>query len=58
MVAFDPNYIEEINDLQTDFFNQVGIKIMLTKQSSMMDNVQSDQAKNTGQTKMEMQGSQ
>ena len=58
MVAFDPLYIEELTDLESDFFSQVGIKISLTRQPSMMDNVQTDQQANTGQTKMQMQGSQ
>ena len=50
LVAFDPSYIREITDLQADLWNQLAIKIEFEGQKSMMDNVQSDQAKNTSQT--------
>ena len=50
LVAFDPNYIREITDLQLDLWNQLALKLEFVGQKSMMDNVQSDQAKNTSQT--------
>lgn len=50
LVAFDPNYIREITDLQADLWNQLATKLEFVGQKSMMDNVQSDEAKNTSQT--------
>lgn len=50
LVAFDPNYIREITDLQADLWNQLAVKVKFVGQKSMMDNVQTDQAKNTSQT--------
>ena len=50
LVAFDPTYIREVTDLQADLWNQLAIKLEFVGQKSMMDNVQSDQAKNTSQT--------
>ncbi|KKL80829.1 hypothetical protein LCGC14_2000820, partial [marine sediment metagenome] len=50
LVAFDPNYIREITDLQLDLWNQLALKLEFVGQKSMMDNVQTDEAKNTSQT--------
>lgn len=50
MVVFDPIYIREITDLQADLWNQMAIQLEFVGQKSMMDNIQSDQAKNTSQT--------
>lgn len=50
MVVFDPIYLREITDFQRDVWQQLGLRISLIKQNSMMDNVQEDQQKNTGQT--------
>jgi hypothetical protein len=58
MVVFDPIYLREITDLQEDLWNQLPLRINFTGQKSMMDNVQTDESKNTGQTKLEMQGGQ
>jgi hypothetical protein len=50
MLVFDPIFIREITELELDIENQLGIKITINKQPSLMDNAQTDQSKNTGQT--------
>jgi len=50
MVVFDPIYIREITDLTADIWSQLGLRVEFTGQKSMMDNIQSDEVKNTGQT--------
>lgn len=58
VVVFEPVFTREISELQMDILNQLGIEITINKQPSLMDNMQTDEAKNTGQTKLEYQGSQ
>ena len=49
-IVYEPVYTREIIELEMDLWNQLGIKIKIRKQPSMMDNMQSDEMKNTGQT--------
>ena len=57
MVITEPVWIKEITELQDDLWNQLGIEIKIRKQPSMMDNLQVDETKNTGQTMMKPIGS-
>jgi len=54
----EPVWIKEITELEQDIWNQIGIKIKINKQPSLMDNMQSDEAANTGQTKLQYKGAQ
>lgn len=54
----DPIWTREANEVEKDIWNQLGIKIKIRRQPDIMQNVQADEAKNTGQTKLEYQGSQ
>ncbi len=58
VISYEPIWVREITELEADIWNQLGIKIKINKQPSLMDNMQTDEAKNTGQTKLEYQGSQ
>lgn len=58
VIGYEPTWVFEIYDVEADFWNQLGIRIKINKQPSLMDNMQADEAKNTGQTKLEYQGSQ
>lgn len=58
MVITEPVWIKEITELENDLWNQVGIKITVNRQPSLMDNMQADETANTGQTKLEYQGAQ
>jgi hypothetical protein len=58
VIVYEPIFIREITELEKDIFNQLGIILKINKQPSLMDNMQTDEAKNTGQTKMEYQGTQ
>ena len=58
VISYEPIWTREITELEADLWNQLGIKIKIRKQPSLMDNMQTDEAKNTGQTKLEYQGSQ
>ena len=58
VISYEPIWVREITELEADFWNQLGIRIKINKQPSLMDNMQTDEAKNTGQTKLEYQGSQ
>ncbi len=58
VIAYEPIWTREISELEFDVWNQLGIRIKINKQPSLMDNMQSDEAANTGQTKLEYQGSQ
>jgi hypothetical protein len=49
VVVFDPIFQREIYELEKDLWNQLGIRITINKQPSLMDNMQTDEAKNTGQ---------
>jgi len=57
-VNSEPIWTREIAELEADIWNQLGIRIMMDKQPSLMDNMQTDEAKNTGQAKLKYQGSQ
>jgi len=50
MLVFDPIFIREITELEIAVKKQLGLEITINKQPSLMDNAQSDQSKNTGQT--------
>lgn len=58
IVITEPVWIKEITELENDLWNQIGIRIKINKAPSLMDNMQTDEAKNTGQTKLQYQGSQ
>lgn len=58
MVITEPVWIKEMLDLEDDVKNQLGLTIKINRQPSLMDNMKTDEAKNTGQTKLEYQGSQ
>ena len=58
LVTSEPTWTREINEVERDLWNQLAIKIKIKKQPSLMENMQADEAKNTGQTKLEFQGSQ
>ncbi len=47
--SFEPIYTREITELEADMWNQLAIRIKFLKPASMMDNIQSDEAANTGQ---------
>lgn len=54
----EPVWIKEITELEQDIKNQLGIELRIRRQPSMVGNMQSDEAANTGQTKLQMQGAQ
>lgn len=58
VISYEPTWTREILELEADFYNQLGIKIKINKQPSLMENMQTDEAANTGQTKLEYQGAQ
>lgn len=58
VISYEPIWVREITELEKDLWNQLAIKIKIRKQPSLMANMQEDEAKNTGQTKLEYQGSQ
>ncbi len=58
VISYEPIWTREIQELEADVWNQLGIRIKINKQPSLMGNMQSDEAANTGQTKLEYQGSQ
>lgn len=58
VIAYEPIWTMEIAEIEADIFSQLGIELKFNKQPSLMDNMQTDEAKNTGQTKLEFQGSQ
>lgn len=50
VIVFDPTFTREITELEADIWNQLGIKITINKQPSLMDNAQTDESKNKEQT--------
>lgn len=54
----DPIWTREANEIEKDLWSQVAIKLTIRRQPDIMQNVQADEAKNTGQTKLEYQGTQ
>jgi len=48
-LTFEPIYTREQTDLETDLLNQTALKIKFNRPPSLMDNVQTDEKKNTGQ---------
>jgi hypothetical protein len=58
VISYEPIWTREIMELESDIWNQLGIRVKFNKQPSLMDNMQTDEAANTGQTKLEYQGSQ
>jgi len=58
VIGYEPTWQREIKDIEMDVWNQLGIKITFGRQPSLMDNMQADERKNTGQTKLEYQGAQ
>ncbi len=58
MVITEPVWIKEITEMENDIFNQLGIKIKINRQPSLMQNMQADESANTGQVKLEYQGAQ
>ena len=45
-----PIYNREVTDVESDFWNQVGIKIKFNRQESLTDNMQNQESKNNAQT--------
>jgi hypothetical protein len=58
VIVFDPIFIRELVELERDLWNQVGIKININKQPSLMDNVQTQEGKNEAQTGFQPQDAQ
>lgn len=59
VITYEPIWTREIMELEADVWNQLGIfGFKINKQPSLMPNMQSDESKNTGQTKLEYQGEQ
>lgn len=58
VISYEPIWVREITEIEKDLWNQLAIKITIRKQPSLMDNMQADEAKNTGQTKLQYSGSQ
>ena len=58
VISYEPIWVREITEIEKDLWNQLGIKIKIRKQPSLMENMQADEAKNTGQTKLKYQGAQ
>ena len=54
----EPVWIKEISELQDAIWNQLGYHIFINKQPSMSNNLQTDEAKNTGQSKLQLDGAQ
>lgn len=52
-VNFEPTYAKERFDMEDDLWSQLAIKVTFDKQASLGGLVQSDQAKNTGQTSIQ-----
>ena len=50
VLVYEPVWVREISELEADIWNQLGIKIKINKQPSMMDNVQQQESKNNAQT--------
>lgn len=49
-LTFEQVYAREQKDLEADLWNQLAIKVTFNRPVSLKDTVQSDEAKNTGQT--------
>ena len=49
MVVFDPIYQKEIKELEADLYNQLGLRVTLLGQKSIMDNIQTQEQKNPNQ---------
>ena len=58
VISYEPIWTREITELEKDLWNQLAIRIKVNRQPSLMENMQADEAKNTGQTKLEYQGAQ
>ncbi len=50
VLVFEPVWTKEILELESDLWNQLGIKIKINKQPSMMDGLQTQENKNNAQT--------
>jgi len=49
VVVYEPTFIREITELEMDIWNQLGIRITIKKQPSLMDNMQDLESKNQAQ---------
>lgn len=49
VIVYEPTFTREITELENDVWNQLGIRIKINKQPSLMDNMQSQEAKNPNQ---------
>lgn len=58
VIGYEPTWRRECAGIERDILNQLGLQIQINRQPSLMDNMQADEAKNTGQTKLEYQGAQ
>jgi len=50
VLVYEPVWTKEIKELEADLWNQLGIKIKVNKQPSMMDTLQTQEGKNNAQT--------
>ena len=50
VLVYEPVWTREISELEADLWNQLGIKIKVNKQPSMMDSLQTQEGKNNAQT--------
>lgn len=50
VVVYEPVWTREILEVEADLWNQLGIRIEINKQPSMMDNLQTQENKNNAQT--------
>ena len=50
VVVFEPVWTMETLEIEADIWNQLGIKIKINKQPSMMDSLQNQESKNNAQT--------
>ena len=55
-ITYMPLYEKEVTELESDLWNQCGIKISFNRQQSLLGQEQTNEAKNTGQTNLTREG--
>ena len=58
VISYEPTWTREIKEIEKDIKSQLGIELKINKQPSLMENMQADEAKNSGQAKLKFQGNQ
>lgn len=53
LLAFEPTEISEKLELETDLWNQLALRLTFKRTPSISESIQSDEAKNTGQTRIQ-----